>query len=474
MDKTKEFIDKANIKHNNKYDYSKTIYIHSKTKIIIICKIHGEFHQTPSGHFVGYGCKKCGANIIKNKTKLSLDIFIERSNKIHNNKYDYSNINFYTNAHTNVAIKCSIHGIFNQTPANHLKNKGCKKCGDISGSQKNNSNTIDFIKKAIKIHNNKYDYSKVIYTKAINKVIIICNIHGEFLQMPAAHLSAQGCNKCGILNNTQKQSSSIGEFILRSNKIHNNKFNYSKVNYINCKLKVCVICKIHGEFHISPDSHVRGTGCNKCGIDSSIQKQSSNTDEFIIKANKIHGDKYDYSQVIYKRALDKIIIICKIHGKFQQAASSHLTGHGCKRCMVFGFSKVQIQWLEFLEKYYNINIQHMGNSNQEHQIKNTKWKADGYCKETNTIYEFHGDFWHGNPKCYLETDKNNVSNKTMGYLYKKTLEREQKIKDLGYNLIVMWEYDWNKINKGIAKLQQKIKKYLYKYKNKNTCYINLK
>ena len=100
----------------------------------------------------------------------------------------------------------------------------------------------------------------------------------------------------------------------------------------------------------------------------------------------------------------------------------------------------------------------MGNSNQEYRIKNTKWKADGYCAETNTIFEFHGDFWHGNPKLYLETDKNNVSNKTMGYLYKKTLEREQKIKDLGYNLITMWEYDWTKINKSIKILQQKIKK----------------
>ncbi len=137
--------------------------------------------------------------------------------------------------------------------------------------------------------------------------------------------------------------------------------------------------------------------------------------------------------------------------------------NGCIKCSNIGYSKPQIQWLEFLEKYYNINIQHMGNSNQEYKIKNTRWKADGYCKDTNTIYEFHGDFWHGNPKCYLETDKNNVSNKTMGYLYKKTLEREQKIKDLEYNLIVMWEYDWNKINKNITKLQQKIKNSLTKY-----------
>jgi len=277
------------------------------------------------------------------------------------------------------------------------------------------------------------------------------------------HILGSGCPKCGIILTTEKQTINIGDFIEKANKIHYNKFNYSKVNYINCKLKVCVICKIHGEFYISPDSHIRGTGCNKCGIDSSIQKQSSNTNEFIEKASKIHGDKYNYSQVIYKRALDKVIIICKIHGKFLQASSSHLAGHGCPKCATNKqFSKSQIEWLEFLEKYYNINIQHIGNSNQEYRIKNTKWKADGYCKETNTIYEYHGSFWHGDPKLYKPDYINNVSNKTMGYLYKKTLEREQKIKDLGYNLIVMWEYDWNKINKSITKLQKKIKKYLTK------------
>ena len=93
----------------------------------------------------------------------------------------------------------------------------------------------------------------------------------------------------------------------------------------------------------------------------------------------------------------------------------------------------------------------------EFRIPTTRYLADGYCKETNTIYEFHGDYFHGNPKIYLEKDKNDVCNKTMGYLYKKTLEREQKIKELGFNLEVMWESNWNKINKSISILQKKYK-----------------
>ena len=136
----------------------------------------------------------------------------------------------------------------------------------------------------------------------------------------------------------------------------------------------------------------------------------------------------------------------------------HLLGSGCSKCSNgIKFSKSQIKWLEFLEIYYNINIQHMGNSNQEYRIKNTKWKADGYCKKTNTIFKSIY-FWHGNPKIYKPDDMNNVSKRTMGTLYKRTINREQKIKELGYNLITIWESDWNKINKYISILQKKFRK----------------
>jgi G:T-mismatch repair DNA endonuclease (very short patch repair protein) len=107
---------------------------------------------------------------------------------------------------------------------------------------------------------------------------------------------------------------------------------------------------------------------------------------------------------------------------------------------------------------YNIQIQHAENVG-EYIIKNTKFSADGYCKETNTIYEFHGDFWHGNPNLYDTNDINKRNDKTFGELYQKTLEREQQIIDYGYNLVVMWEHDWKKINKSIRTLQRKFKQH---------------
>ena len=115
---------------------------------------------------------------------------------------------------------------------------------------------------------------------------------------------------------------------------------------------------------------------------------------------------------------------------------------------------MQILWLNFLSKFHNIYIQHAINDG-EYLIPTTNYKADGYCKETNTIYEFHGDYWHGNPKIYKGNEINKITNCTYNELYEKTLIKENKIKELGYNLETIWENDWKKINKCIKIIQRK-------------------
>ena len=115
-----------------------------------------------------------------------------------------------------------------------------------------------------------------------------------------------------------------------------------------------------------------------------------------------------------------------------------------------------MKYLNFISKLNKIFIQHAENGG-EYIIEG--YKMDGYCKETNTIYEFHGDFWHGNPKIYKHDEINKKNGKTFGELYQNTIKREEMIKKLGYNLIVMWEYDWNKINKSIKNIQRIYHKY---------------
>ena len=193
------FIKKAKEIHGDKYDYSKTNYINNKTKIVIICPIHGEIEITPNAHISEKrGCPKCGNTLKGTNFKMSVERFIEKAQKIHGNSYSYEEV-FYINNRTPVNIICSTHGIFRQTPEVHLSGHGCPECANIKRAEKNIMTTSEFIAKAKNIHGDKYDYSKVEYVKYDTPVTIICPEHGEFQQKPYIHLDGSGCQKCAML-----------------------------------------------------------------------------------------------------------------------------------------------------------------------------------------------------------------------------------------------------------------------------------
>ena len=194
---TKTFIEKSRKVHGNKYDYSLVEYINAKTKIKIICPKHGEFRQTPDSHKRGNGCPKCANELISNKMKSSTQDFIEKSKKVHGDKYDYSKVK-YTYNHKKVTIICPIHGEFEQVASSHYGGSGCPKCSDISTGEKLTHTTEWFIQKSKWIHGDKYDYSKVNYKGAFEYIKIICPIHGEFEQRPDHHLNGSGCPICGF------------------------------------------------------------------------------------------------------------------------------------------------------------------------------------------------------------------------------------------------------------------------------------
>ena len=442
---TLQFINEATLKHLHKYDYSKTIYTSSIEKIIIICKEHGKFEQLPNSHLRGAGCKQCSTKYSGLIKRSNTNDFINKAKLIHGDKYDYSNVNYGT-AIEKVAIICKIHGEFETSPNAHLNNKvGCSKC-----SKKYSYTTEKWIEKAKSIHGEKYDYSKVNYINCETNIKIICKKHGEFEQRPQGHLNGHSCVKCA--NNYQYTTE---EWIEIAKSIHGEKYDYSKVNYGMSKEKVVIICKTHGEFEQQPNVHLSCYGCSKCS-----NRYQYTTEEWIEKAKSIHGDKYDYSKVNYGTAKEKIAIICKKHGEFLKIPREHLglRQSGCQRCEYSNYSKLSIQYLDFISKLNNIKIQHAENDG-EFLISNTKYKADGYCHETNTVYEFNGDYWHGNPNLFIYDKYNKTTNCRFGELYKRTLEREQLIKKLGFNLVTMWEYDWNKLNKSIRTLQRQYRKY---------------
>ena len=290
IDRKERFIIKAKERHGDKYDYSKVEYVNAHTKVCIICPIHGEFWITPNSHLNGCACSQCGRN-----KKMTTEEFIEKARKIHGDKYDYSKVE-YVNANTKVCVICPIHGEFYVSPANHLRERGCPKCrtrkelvGKYSVTKpmvirKHNIQT--FVEKAKKVHNNKYDYSKVEYINSHSKVCIICPIHGEFWITPCRHLGGQGCKKCGDLERFNSKKVQQEDWIKAATALHNGKYDYSKVNYINANTKVCIICPKHGEFWQKPSAHMQGQGCPICN-ESQLEKE-------IITFLNNEGIEYEY------------------------------------------------------------------------------------------------------------------------------------------------------------------------------------
>lgn len=200
---------------------------------------------------------------------------------------------------------------------------------------RNKLTTEEFVHRAREVHGDKYDYSKVVYTNTTTKVCIICPIHGEFWQTPKAHLRGQGCPKCGHDKLSQMFSLSQEEFISRARKVHGDKYDYSKVVYVNYSTKVCIICnESHKEFWQTPSNHLNGKGCPCCSGRRLWDKRGRiTTEDFIKRARGIHGDKYDYSKSVYVNMNTKICIICKTCGReFWQEPNSHLQGSGCPTC----------------------------------------------------------------------------------------------------------------------------------------------
>ena len=229
--------------------------------------------------------------------KLTTEEFINKAKDIHGDKYDYSKVE-YVNNKTKVCIICPEHGEFYQTPRDHLNGSGCKKCFDnLKRGKKRQLTTKEFIEKAKLIHGEKYDYSAVKYVNNSSKILIICHEHGEFLQTPNDHLSGCGCKKCSIINKSNKIKSTTDIFIKNANLVHNNKYDYSKVNYINNRTKICIICPEHGEFWQTPHSHLNGRGCPHCN-----ESHMENEIENILNENKI---KYIlHERKIFKNRLE--------------------------------------------------------------------------------------------------------------------------------------------------------------------------
>jgi hypothetical protein len=275
-----EFIKESKLRFGNKFDYSKTIYINNRTPLTLTCNIldknnikHGEFNQKPYTHLLENsdgGCKKCLHIKLSIIQRSNINEFIRKAKLLYDNKYNYSLIKEYINSRTKIIIKCNkCNNIFKQTPHDHLSGRECPKCSMENSKNNKKYNINKFIKLSRLKHGNKYKYNKSVYINSKTPLIISCdkkenNIeHGDFWQKPCAHIRGDGCPKCS--NNYKLTTQQVIE---RAIKVHGNKYNYSKVNYINCNTKIKIKCNKCGNifkqiFYV----HVlMRCGCPKCNI----------------------------------------------------------------------------------------------------------------------------------------------------------------------------------------------------------------
>lgn len=292
---------------------------------------------------------------------------------------------------------------------------------------------------------------------------------------------------------------SFEQFVEKAKIVHDNKYSYDKCVFKGYSQKLEITCAIHGSFWKTPTHHLGGRGCEKCGRTSSKIKITSNTQKFIKKAKKIHGNRYSYELVEYTNAITNITIVCKVHGCFECTPHSHLDGSGCRECFLarrrsstdifiakanavhnskytYGNSvytnirsKISIT-CPFHGDFVQIPDNHLhghgcprclktykqhkwldslgipnDDSHREVTIRvgKKRFRVDGYRPETKTVYEFNGDSWHGNPKLFDAAGVNTANKKTYGTLYSNTIQKETALKNAGFNVVSIWESEFD-------------------------------
>lgn len=261
-------------KNAENIDFSKFIFINTRTKSKYICRKHEfEFEMTPSNFWMGHGCSKCAiekqindrtGKSVKHKIRKSNYEIVSQFEKVHGKgKYIYDCVNYEKN-NQKVEIKCHKHDAFWQTPNKHLLGRGCPKCADEKRNENNKWSLNDFIKASNKVHKNKYEYITKQYNGANSFVEILCDKHGLYRQKAIDHLNGHGCKKCAIELNKEKLFKTNEQIIERAKTIHGDYYDYSLVNYSGIYNKIDIICPSHGKFKQIANIHLRGGGCPKC------------------------------------------------------------------------------------------------------------------------------------------------------------------------------------------------------------------
>jgi hypothetical protein len=313
--------------------------------------------------------------------RLTQEEFIARANIEHNNKYGYLKF-VYGGFEVKGTITCPKHGDFEQRPHNHFGGKnnvgqGCPKCGRSFSLE-------EFIAKARLIHGDKYSYLKSIYVRIDKKLTITCDIHGDFQQKPAGHLSGRGCKLCGFLIQA-KSNKSFEKFIKKARLKHGDRYSYLKFIYGGYQVRGLITCKIHGDFEQTPLHHLDGHGCFDCSVDAS----RLTFEEFKSRSIKFHNGFYNYDCAadVFIDSTTPVPINCPKHKIFYQRPSQHMVRTGCPICNVAGSSE-ELIFLMLMEN--NIKFEYDYFIKKIDKSEKQKYYLDFFFPDINIVIEYNG------------------------------------------------------------------------------------
>jgi hypothetical protein len=293
--------------------------------------------------------KSCASVTIRNYLKkygipargpvLSQEVFISRCQKVWGEKYDLSK-SIYRGAKEPLYVECKVegHGGFWVSNADTFARKlaECPKC------QRHRKLTVEhFLELAAETHGDQYGYDRVSDPAYHKKVEIHCREHGYYSQTCGSHLSGNGCPKCANQARADFRRRSADEVIKEFRSVHGERYDYSRMQYIDNQTPVEIVCSQHGVFLQTPGNHQSGKGCYPCGRLLTSDKHRKDTDWFVEQATQIYGDLYDYSEANYTAKKAAVTIICPEHGPFTKTPDHHLRGQGCPGCADYGFDQTK-------------------------------------------------------------------------------------------------------------------------------------
>lgn len=370
------------------------------------------------------------------RRKVAEDKFWAAVSETHK-QYDFRDFR-YLGATTASTVQCPHHGPFQTKPTYLLAGSGCPICGKTKSATARKLGLAGFIAQARRVHGGRYEYPTQDYSGNKTKVRILCPDHGEYWQTPNSHLNGRGCPECA--NDLKRQrNKAVSLQTLRELPARlaagNANWTYDFTTFTGMNRHLRAHCSIHGEFHAAPNNILRNSGCAKCGVDKHQQFAESRkltTEEWVARAKKQHGDKYDYADSVYVGAETRTSVRCRTHGVFYTTTDHIYQATGCPKCS-HHLSRGEDAVFRFLSN--------LTTAEQRNRTVLKPKELDIYLPEAKMAVEYCGEFWHSHGDAEDER-KNKL----------KHFQKYADCKAQGIRLITLYETEWKEHNYAVRRL----------------------